>query len=93
MDENTQHSKRGKLNKTDWLKVAKGAVIAGIAAALAYVMDIIGMVEVTPEVVQAVGDASEPMVVDGIPPMVVWWMLSIGVNLLRKLFSDNPKGE
>ncbi|MCA9042325.1 MAG: hypothetical protein KDA65_18375 [Planctomycetaceae bacterium] len=78
-----------QLDSTDFIKIAKGALIAGIAAILAYFAQALGLTNETVNIVN--GSEGEPMVVDGIPPVIVWWILSIGVNLFRKWFFDNTK--
>ncbi len=86
-------SKRFKLNETDWLKVIKGAVIAGLAAALSFLGDALGLIDVTPDVVSnsrvSLGEDINGPVVDGIPPVIIWWGLSVLINLGRKWFTDN----
>ncbi|MEZ6046583.1 MAG: hypothetical protein R3C11_13620 [Planctomycetaceae bacterium] len=82
-------SKQFELNLNDFIKVTKGALIAGIAAILAYLAQALGLTNETVSI--ATDSTGDPLVVDGIPPVVVWWLLSIGVNLFRKWFFDNTK--
>ena len=93
MKNTTEQSKRGKLNKTDWAKILKGAVIAAIGAFMAYLGQALGLVEPSLEVIEGVvgGTVDGEMVADGYgcPPMFAYWLFSIFANLLYKLWRDS----
>lgn len=84
-------SKRFQMDGTDWGKVLKGALIAGLAAAIAYLGDALGLVQMTPEGIVGSESASEEMVVDGFPPAMIWWGLSVLINLGWKWFQNNEE--
>ncbi|QDU78967.1 hypothetical protein Pla110_06710 [Polystyrenella longa] len=83
-------SRKYALDSTDLVKITKGALIAGIAAILTFFAQAFGLLGDTVNIINhQYGDSN---VVDGIPPVAIWWLLSIGVNLARKWFFDNMEG-
>ncbi|MAT14421.1 MAG: hypothetical protein CMJ46_04035 [Planctomyces sp.] len=79
-------SRKFQLSYIDLVKIAKGAVIAGIAAILAYLAQQFGLTSDTVDIVTGPEANTK-----AIPPVAVWWLLSVGVNLFRKWFFDNTK--
>ena len=77
------------MNTTDWSKVLKGAVIAGLAAFLTFLSDALGIVELGPQVMGDSSFSSDEMVVDGFPPTLIWWGLSVLINMGWKWLQNN----
>jgi hypothetical protein len=82
-------SKRFTLNKTDLVKILKGAGIAALAAFFAYVTNALGL-DPQPEPIQAVGDTLDgEMIADGvITPYLVVSLISVVINAIRLFWRE-----